>query len=585
MDETAKPKADLRLLRLVAPYLREHRPLIALAVLALLAGHFFALSLPFLMRHAVDVDIKNADLAGLGRTALYFGGTLFLGFAFSAGSNLGVSWLGQQLLFSLRMDVLRKIFRLPSAYFDRTSTGAVMTHLVSDVEAVRQFVSEGLVSVAGDLIMASFVFAAMFVVNWRLALATAVAVPLFLLATAFFRKAIRGGFRRVRAANSEINTALVESLGGHSVIALFRHREPAIRHFDARNREYLDAYRQVVDAYAAYFPVIEVVTHLSLALVLAVAHFRMGFGVKPGEVFALFALINMFFRPLRDLAENFNTFQSALAALERIDRLMGREEPIADPPRPVAPARERGGEVVFKDVCFSYLPGQPVLRDLSFRIRPGEKVAVVGATGAGKSTLAHLLPRLYDVDSGSVSVDGEDVRAWSIADLRERIAVVPQNVFLFTGSAADNIRLFEPGISMEAVREAARAVNAHGFIERLPRGYDENVLEEGQSLSTGQKQLLAFARAFVAKPSILILDEATASIDSETEALIEKSLDQLLTGRTAILIAHRLSTIRRVDRILVLHQGRLVQEGSHDELIRQAGLYRNLYEVQSLALA
>ncbi|MBN8217149.1 MAG: ABC transporter ATP-binding protein [Spirochaetes bacterium] len=584
MDEK-KRKPDLGLLRLVAPYLRAHKPLIAVSVFALLAGHFFSLSLPFLTRHAVDVDIKGGDPAGLGRTAFLFGGALLLGFAFTAGSNLGVSYLGQRLLYALRLDVLRKVFRLPSGYFDRTSTGTVLTHLTNDVEAVRQFVSEGLVTVAGDLILAAFVFAAMFAVNWRLALATAVSVPLFLLATALFRKAIRTGFRRVRAANSEINTALVESLGGHSVISLFRHRTPAIRHFDGRNREYLDAYRQVVDAYAAYFPVIEVVTHLSLALVLAVAHFRMGAAVKPGEVFALFALINMFFRPLRDLAENFNTFQSALAALERIDRLMGEPEPIADPPRPRLPGRAPGGEIRFERVSFSYLPGKPVLRDLSFSVRPGEKVAVVGATGAGKSTLAHLVPRLYDVDAGSVSVDGIDVREWPLAGLRERLAVVPQNVFLFTGSAADNIRLFAPEVGRQAVVEAARAVNAHGFIERLPKGYDENVLEEGMSLSTGQKQLLAFARAFVAKPSLLILDEATASIDSETEALIEKSLDRLLEGRTAILIAHRLSTIRRVDRILVLHQGRLVQEGSHEVLLKQDGLYRQLYEMQALALA
>lgn len=579
--ETAR-NLDLKLLSFIGPYLIRHRVAVTLSVLCLLCADAASLSLPFLTRHGIDTDIAQKSLSGLSRTTFFFALALTLSFVFSTLSQYSITWIGQKLLMSLRLDVFAKVLRLPSSFFDRTPTGTVLSHVTSDVEAVRQFISEGLVSVAGDLLKAALILLAMFLVDVKLALAICISIPLFAVATAAFRHSIRTGFRGVRKANGEIQTTLVESIGGHAIIALFRARKSTTATFTERNKRYLDAYRQVVDAYALYIPIIEVLTHVSLGLVMLFAHFQMGASVQPGSIFALFALINMFFRPLRDLAENFNTFQSAMSALERLKRLMGEEEPIQNPRLPYIPLGRARGHLEFRGVGFSYLPDQPVLHDLHFEIKPGEKVAVVGPTGSGKSTLAHLITRLYDTTRGEILLDGHNVRQWRLEDLRASVSTVPQHVYLFTGSAADNIRLFDTQITPERVTKAAEAVAADTFIRRLAKGYDENLMEAGQSLSTGQKQLLAFARAFVANPALLILDEATSSIDSETEAITNASLDRLLVGRTAILIAHRLSTIQRVDRILVLNRGHLVEQGHHDELMGTDGLYRHLWQLQAL---
>lgn len=588
-DGKAEPKKeskslDWNLLKLVFPYLAKHKFLVFFSIVFLLAGDFLSLTLPWLTRHGIDVNIANKDLHGLAVTTWLFAGALVAGFLFQTTSNYSIAFLGQKLLFALRLDVFKKVLGLGNDYFDKNPTGGTLTHVTNDVEAVRQFISEGLVSVLGDLLKVVLILVAMFLVNAYLAIWAVISIPLFLLATILFRNAIRNGFRGVRKASSQINTAMVESLNGHKEIALFNNRGETIRKFSILNSNYLESYRQVVDAYALYFPVIEIVTQVSMIAILAYTHFGMGKTVKIGEVFALFAYVNMFFRPLRDLAENFNTFQSAMAAMERIKKILAQPVSIADPPEPVNLPTAFRGEIVFDKVNFAYSPETPILKDLSFTIRPGEKIAIVGSTGAGKSTMIALLNRLYDIQSGSVSIDGVDVRKMRVGDLRKRIATVPQDVFLFTGTIGENVSLYDPNVSPEEIRRACQAVNASAFIEKLGKGYDENVLEDGQSLSTGQKQLLSFARAFVKNPSIVILDEATANIDSESEALIEESLSKLLEGRTGIIIAHRLSTIRSVDRILVLHQGRLAEEGTHDELVKKQGLYNQLYQMQALAL-
>ncbi len=585
--ETTKkaPKnLDFKLMALLWPYLRKHLNLIVFGLSFVLLGDILSISLPFLTRHGIDVNIPAKDLHGLKVTSLIFALCLLGSFVFQFTSNFIIAFLGQKLLLALRVDVFKKALSLSSDFYDKTPTGTILTNVTNDVEAVRQFISEGLVSVLGDLTKVVLILVAMFVINPWLGLGMSIGIPLFFFATILFRNSIRNGFREVRSANSKINTAMVESLNGHREIALFQNRSESIRRFNGMNLDYLNAYRTVVTAYALYLPVIELVSQISMVIVLGVAHFGMGVSVKVGEIFAIFMFIGMFFRPLRDIAENFNTFQSAMAAMERIQKLLLQPLTITEPTQPVSLSGPFKGEIRFENVVFGYHPEKPVLKGISFVIKPGEKVAIVGSTGAGKTTMIALLNRLYDVTSGSIKIDGVDLREYATQDLRNRIATVPQDVFLFTGTVADNIRLYDESVSLAEVKKAAKAVDAASFIEKLNKQYDENVLEEGQSLSTGQKQLLSFARAFVKNPSIIVLDEATSNIDSETEQVIEKSLNVLLSERTGIIIAHRLSTIRSVDRILVLHQGKLIEEGSHDQLIKKNGLYQQLYQMQALSL-
>ncbi len=540
---------------------------------------------PYLVKHAVDVNVAARDLPGLGRTAILLAIVVVAGWLFQFLSGYGIQLLGQRLLLNLRMDLFRKVLSLSNDYFDRTPVGSTMTNLSNDLEALREFIAEGIVSTAGDLLKVAFILVAMLVIDWRLALVAFVTIPLFVTATLAFRARIRSGFREVRKANGEINVALSETISGVREIHQFGYEQPSRTSFAKNNTHYLDAYIKVVNAYALFFPAIEIITNASMILTLVAAHFWVGVELKVGEIFAFFAYINMFFFPLRQLAEKFNLLQSARAATERIFKLADEKVTVISPPdvhaRPVA----RPAELVFEDVHFHYAPDSPVLKGLSFRVAPGEKVAIVGPTGSGKTTLISLVTRLYDVRQGRILLDGMDVREIPLPRLREAVATVPQDVFLFTGTVADNISLHNPSADWRVVEHAAQEVRANHFIAKLPKGYAEDVGEEGRRLSEGQRQLLGLSRAFARDPGLVILDEATSNIDSETEHLIGEGIHRLLEGRTALIIAHRLSTIRSVDRIFVLQNGEIVQEGRHDDLVAREGLYRQLYEMQSLMLA
>jgi len=435
--------------------------------------------------------------------------------------------------------------------------------------------------VSGDLLKVALIFAAMLILDLRLALLAFTTLPLFVLATALFRRSIRIGYEDVRKATAEINTALNETIAGIREIRLFGAEPKFTRQFEVHDRNFLDAYIRTIHAYALYFPMLEIISNTGMILILGYAHFRVGLQLQIGTIFAFFAYLNMFYRPLREMAEKFNTFQSALAATGRVQLLLDRPVTIREPARPASLPPRRGGEVEFADVSFAYDGGPPVLCNLSFRVSPGERVALVGYTGSGKTTVISLVNRLYDVSGGTVRLDGIDIRQLSLQELRRRIATIPQNVFLFTGTVAENISLHQSGVDRAQIETAAAQVFLDPFVRNFPRGYDENVLEEGRLLSAGQKQLLNFARALVRQPEIVILDEATSNIDSATEHLIENAIGRLLEGRTAIIIAHRLSTIRAVDRILVLHHGRLVEEGNHDALLAAGGLYSELYRRQA----
>ncbi len=574
-------KYDWRLFRRLLPYLKNYYFLIGLSLISMLTASVVSVLHPYLIKIGIDRNLANGDLEGLKHTAGLLLLLMIAGLIFQVSFNYSVRYLGQRLLFDLRLDLFRHLIYLSNDYFDQTAVGESLTHVTNDVEAIRDFISEGVLTVVGELVKILFILTAMLMINFKLALLTFLTVPLFITATLIFRKSIRSGYRGVRKANAEINTVLVESITGIREIIRFNYRKKSKETFARSNGFYLDAFLKVVHAYALYFPVLEVVSNLSLLLVLFFAHKTLGISVSMGEIFAFFFYIHMFFRPLRQLAEKFNMFQGAMAAAERIFRFRDRQATISNPEKPKKISENLKGKIVFDQVTFSYTKGTPVLKDLSFTIEPGEKVALVGYTGSGKTTIINLLNRFYDVDSGAISLDGTDIRQHDLFALRSNISTIPQDPFIFTGTIAQNISMFDPAISHEAVVRAARQVYAHQFIKDLPRQYEENVLEEGKRLSAGQNQLLSFARSFIRGGKIVILDEATSNIDSETEALIEAAAANLLLNKTAIIIAHRLSTISMVDRLLVLHKGKLVEQGNHRSLLKKGGIYAKLYRTQA----
>ena len=575
---------DWRLVHRLLPYIRRHPLLLISAAVCTVLAQVCLVTMPLLIKYAIDRAVGQEDTE---RLLLYVvASSLVLALSFGAQflAALSVEVLGQKLLKAVRMDLYAKVLSLSRDYFDKTPTGDTLTNVTNDVEALRQFLSEGIVTVIGQLLLLLLIVIYMLIINVQLSVFALLTVPFFLLAMAVFRRVIRRGYEGVRKANADINATMVESVNGIREIQLFTHEPIVSGRFRRYNTNYVKSFLRIVFSYALFFPVIDLSTYVSMFLILGYGYLSLGQGVGEGDIIAFFAYMAMFFRPLRHLAEKFNTFQSAMAAMGRIVRLLERTPAITSPSSPVRQSKGSMPEVFFDDVHFAYQPGEPVLRGVRFSISPGEKVAIVGHTGAGKSTIIALLNRLYDIQSGSIRIGGTDIRQWDVSALRRTVATVTQDTFLFAGSIYDNIRLFDRSIPLDRVEEAARVVGAHRFIRDLPDGYDHKVLEEGRSLSAGERQLVAFARALVHDGSILVLDEATANIDAQSESLIETAMDRLVHRRTSIIIAHRLATVQRADRILVLHRGAVAEEGDHDTLIARAGIYARLYEMQSLAL-
>jgi ATP-binding cassette subfamily B multidrug efflux pump len=580
-DEALDKGYDAALLRRLVVYLRPYRALTLLAVLLLLAGAGLALVGPLLTQRALDVAIPRHDLGLLGTLAALFLAALLLEFVVEYGQTLLTTFIGQRVMYDLRMQIFGHLQRLSISFFDRNPVGRLMTRVTSDVETLNELFSSGLVTVFGDVFTLIAIMTMMLLVDWRLALVTFSVIPLVWLTAMIFRRRVREAFRDIRTRLARLNAYLQERLSGMRVVQLFGREADSAARFGALNREHLEAHLRSITIYAVFFPVVEVLTAVAMALLLYYGGLRAIHGTLTVGVLAAFIqLTRRFFQPLQDLSEKFNLLQSAMASSERVFGLLDQPVSVTEPDAPVRLSQPIRGEVRFEGVWFRYSPDGPwVLRDVSFTASPGQTIALVGHTGAGKTTIVNLLLRFYDPERGRILVDGVDIRRLTTSDLRSLIGFVQQDLFLFTGDILHNLTLDAP-VSAEAAQEAAHRVGANRFIERLPEGYGHRLGERGRSLSVGERQLLSFARALALNPRILVLDEATSSVDAETEAQIQRAIAELMTGRTSIVVAHRLSTILHADEILVMQHGEIRERGSHRELLAQGGLYQRLYQLQ-----
>lgn len=575
-----RTQIDRRLLRRLLSMAAPHRRVLIGAVALLIAVSAAELAFPLLMRAGIDNYIRTGDKAGLLRiSALYLGLLLAVFFLRYAQTTL-TQGLGQRVMFDLRRRLFGHVEGLSIPYFDRNPVGRVMTRLTSDVEVLNELFTSGLVSIFGDIVILIGIVTMMLLLDVRLALVCFLVLPPLLLATASFRSRVRAAYTEIRVKVAAMNAFLQENLTGIGVIQLFRREKQSEGRFEVLNREHREAHLRSVRAYAAYFPIVEFLEVAATALILGYGGLRVLSGVLTvGSLIAFIQYSERFFRPIRDLSDRFNTLQGAMASSERIFELLDTEPEIRSPAEPV-PWPEPRGEIVFDSVRFGYKKGEPVLHGLSFSIAPGESVALVGHTGAGKTTIASLLVRFHDPWDGAIRVDGHDLRTLEIDSLRRRIGIVPQDVFLFSGSGLLNVGLRSADVDRDRILSAIDAVGARELLELLPNGIETDLRERGNLLSVGQKQLLSFARALAHDPRILILDEATSSVDTQTEIKIREAVRVLQQGRTSLVIAHRLSTIRHADRILVLHKGRLADSGTHEELLARGGIYAKLYQLE-----
>ncbi len=579
-EEVLGKAYDSRLMARLLRYLRPYRLPVAGALVLLMLSALLGVVGPYLTKIALDEAIPNGDLDQLATLAALFLGTIVLIFVFQYVQALVTTWLGQRVMYDLRTRIFRKLQELDLSFYDRNPVGRLMTRITSDVETLNELFSSGVVTVFGDLFILFFIVAAMLRMDAELALVTFSVLPLVVYAAFLFRSRIRSAYRDIRVRLARLNAFLQERFTGIRIVQLFNRENAAHRIFKSLDNDYLSAHLRSITAYALFFPIIQLFTSIALALIIWYGGLSMVEGVVTIGVLAAFLdYARQFFRPIQDLSEKYNLLQGAMASSERIFRLLDREPGIRSPAAPRSLPRGNTGEIRFEKVWFAY--GEEwVIRDLSFTVAPGEKLAIVGHTGAGKTTIINLLMRYYEPQRGRIHLDGVPIDELRLEDLRARIGLVLQDIFLFSRSVSYNVRLGSESIGRQGVTAALDAVGAGDFVARLPQGAEEPLGERGTRLSVGERQLLSFARALAFDPAVLVLDEATSSVDSRIEARIEEATGRLLRGRTSLVIAHRLSTVQGSDRILVMHHGRLVEEGEHNELLARGGLYRRLHELQ-----
>ncbi len=588
-----------RLLRYLKPYRRMIVPALALTLLVNALGviepKFFQYAIDWYISPAIDRRralpaaqwgaVYDHVVRGLGLLGLVFLGVKLAQLLVSYLQTVLLQSVGQHVMYDLRSELYGKLQRQEVAYFDRNPVGRIMTRLTSDVDALNELFTSGVIEGLGDVVMVLAIVGFMAWMDWRLTLVALVTVPLLFAATTWFRKHARRGYDLVRTKLARINSFLQEHISGAQTVQIFNREAKSLRQFHEANDDYRNANIETIFYYAVFFPLVDFIGSLGIALIIWYGGWRVMQNTPAREVLSIGALVafiqysQRLFQPIRDISDKYNVFQAALVASHRIFRTLDQPVTVLSPEAPKKSGRARG-RVEFRNVWFAYKGEDWVLRGVSFAAEPGQTIALVGHTGSGKTTITNLLMRFYDVQRGQVLLDGVDVREWDLKSLRENFAVVLQDVFLFSGTVEGNIRLGREDITDERVRWAAREVRADGFVERLPEGFKSEVRERGAGLSVGQKQLISFARALAFDPALLILDEATSSIDTETEQLIQQAIERVLRDRTAIVVAHRLSTVQRADQILVLHHGELRERGTHQQLLARRDLYWRLYRLQ-----
>src|SRR3989440_3326805 len=565
-----------RLLRYLKPYLRLLIPALVLTLVLNLLG----ILQPKFTQYAIDWFIIPRKIEGITLFALIFVAVQLARFVFSYFQSVLLNSIGQYVMFDLRKQIYDKLQHQEVAYFDRNPVGRIMTRLTADVDALNELFTSGVTDLLGDLVMIAAIIAVMVYMDARLTLITLLTVPMLFLATTWFRKGARRGFDLVRTRIARIFAFLQEHISGAQTVQIFNAEEKSIREFARINHEHRKANVDTIFYYAVFFPLVDFIGAVGIALIIWYGGYRvMQHALSLGALVAFIQYSGFLFQPIRDISDKYNVLQGAVVASHRIFKAIDLPILITSPQTPMKKGRAEG-RIEFDNVWFAYHEEEWVLKDVSFTVQPGQSVALVGHTGSGKTTITNLLMRFYDVQRGRILLDGVDVRDWDLQSLRENFAVVLQDVFLFSGTVESNIRLGHAGVTDERVRWAAGEVHADRFIQRLHEGYKTEVKERGAGLSVGQKQLISFARALAFDPALLILDEATSSIDTETEQLIQQAIERVMRNRTSLVVAHRLSTIQRADRIIVLHHGEIREQGTHQELLAQRGLYWRLYKLQ-----